>query len=147
MLAGADTVNPSLVPDVAGDYEITLTVSDFLEPGTSASVMVTATTAEAFAEMHLLDALDVVRSLNRSRVKTNGNQRALGNFIRQAIGALQKGHVAITVDKIRKSIDRTDGCPVRGRPDLGGPGKDWITGCDAQAMVYELLDAALWALR
>ena len=49
-------------------------------------------------------------------------------------------------DKLQKSIDRTDGCALRGTPDGDGDRRDWITDCAAQTPVYGLLTTALGAL-
>jgi hypothetical protein len=43
VLADADSHYPTLTPDIPGDYEVILTVSDFLEAGTPATVTITAT--------------------------------------------------------------------------------------------------------
>jgi len=60
--------------------------------------------------------------------------------------ALQKGMVSTAIDKLQKSIERTDGCILRGAPDGNGAGMDWITDCSAQNQVYSLLNAAQDAL-
>jgi hypothetical protein len=36
-------------------------------------------------------------------------------------------------------MERTDGCVLRGEPDGNGPGRDWITNCGDQIVVYLLL--------
>ena len=43
VLIDADTEFPTLTPDIPGDYEVILTVSDFLETGTPDTVTITAT--------------------------------------------------------------------------------------------------------
>jgi uncharacterized repeat protein (TIGR03803 family) len=43
VLTDADSHYPTLTPDIPGDYEVILTVSDFLEAGTPATVTITAT--------------------------------------------------------------------------------------------------------
>ena len=77
------------------------------------------------------------------QVTTGGNQNAFQNFMIQAIVALQAGDDAEAINKLEKAIARTDGCVLRGVPDGNGPGRDWITDCVAQAVVYNLLNDAL----
>ena len=50
------------------------------------------------------------------------------------------------MDKIDKSIERADGCVLRGGPDGNGPGRDWITDCDEQALLFTCLTLARGAL-
>ena len=147
----AAIVNPEwqmagLTPDLEGVYQATLTVSDLIGPGTPDSVEITATTAEGFAEIQILAADEIVAGLGPSQVTTKGNQKALQNFLSQAIVALQAGDVEEAINKLEKAISRTDGCVLRGSPDGNGPGRDWITDCTAQAQFYDLLTLALDAL-
>ena len=148
VLVGANTATPSLAPDLEGDYEVTLTVSDFLGAGTPDTVEITATTADGFAEIQIIAACDLVEGLAPNQVKTKGNQRALCNVLRQAIRQLQNGQVENALDKLGKALDRTDGCVLNenGLPDGNGPSMDWVTDCDAQIAVYGFIDAAIAAL-
>ncbi len=140
------TATPSFTPDLEGDYQITLTVSDFIGPGDPAVLDITATTAEDFAEIQIVAACDIVDALDASQVKSKGNQKALCNFLTQAIIAIQKDDNAKAIDKLNKSIDRVDGCALRGAPDGNGPGMDWVIDCDPQIDIYNLLVAAKAAL-
>jgi hypothetical protein len=146
-LAGAASATPTLVPDLEGVYEVVLTVSDAIGPGLPDSVYVTATTAEAYAEMMIVDASTLVSGLPPSSVTTQGNQNALTNFLAQAVVGLQSGDLAEAIDKLQKLIARTDGCALNGTPDGNGPGRDWITSCADQAPVYDALTSALAALQ
>lgn len=103
-------------------------------------------TAEQFAEIQIASALNLVGALAPSQVTNQGNQRALQNFLNQVITALQAGDVATAVDKLNKSLDRTDGWVLRGRVDGNGPGRDWVTDCASQQQIYDLLDSARQAL-
>ena len=121
-------------------------MSDFIGPGTPVTLKIVATTAEGFAEIQIVDSSDFVAALLANEVTTAGNQNAFGNFLAQAIEELQAGNTADAIDKLNKAIARTDGCPLRGAPDGNGAGRDWITDCDAQLVVYSLLNAAIDAL-
>jgi hypothetical protein len=120
-----------------------LEVSDPLGPGTPADVGITVVTPEDGAQVIITETSSVVDSLSATRVTTKGNQNALGNFLSQAVVAIQEGDLEKARDKLQKTIERTDGCTLRGSPDGNGPGRDWITDCAAQAEVYEALQVAL----
>ena len=145
-LSNATTATPFFTPDLLGVYQATLTVSDFIGPGTPDSVQITATTVEGFAEFQIVAAADVVSGLGANQVTTSGNQNAFLNFLSQAVVALQAGDTEEAINKLTKAIERTDGCVLRSAPDANGPGRDWITDCDAQTEVYDLLTLALSVL-
>jgi hypothetical protein len=139
--------SPSLTPDLAGDYAFSLEVSDFLGPNAQlATVKFTATTAESFAEVLILDACDIVAGLNAGEVTSKGNQKAFCKHLANAVKDLQEGETADAIHKLEKAIERTDGCALRGTPDGNGKGRDWITDCDAQAAIYDLLTLAVETL-
>ncbi len=146
VLAGAQSPFPTLTPDLPGDYEVTLTVSDFLGFGTPAKATITASTASSFAEVQVIRACDIVDLLAANQVRTKGNQTAFCNFIRQAVSDLQKGKTANAIGKINNAIERTDGFILRGSIDGNGPGMDWIIDPAAQAQIYHLLVSAIQAL-
>ncbi len=112
-----------------------------------------------YALNKILEALEIVNGLcspqdenkglcSPAQVTTQGNQTALGNFLTQAIAALQEDppDVDRAISKLNQAIVRTDGCVLRGEPDGPGPGRDWITDCAAQESVYWLLLDALDAI-
>ena len=145
-LAGETSAFPTFVPDVAGSYTVTLTVNDpFGGVGTD-TVDVAVITAADFAQQLVLSALNRIAALEPWQVTNKGNQKALQNFLSQAIAALQAGDLEGAVLKITQALERTDGCVLRGSPDGNGPGRDWITDCGAQTAVYDDLAAALAAL-
>ena len=110
------------------------------------SSQITATTAQGFAEIRILSASDLVTALPSGEVTTEGNRRALLNFLGQATLAIQDGRLTKAIDKLEKSIERCDGCSLRGAPDGDGPGRDWLTSCGSQSAVFDLLSDALAAL-
>jgi hypothetical protein len=145
---GADTVNPTLTPDVEGEYTVTLLVSDFLGDGTLATVDFVATTPANYAEIQIVYACDLVETLLPHQVTTKGNQNAFCNFLKQATKDIQKGKHGNAIGKLNQAIDRTDGCALRdGIVDGNGSGRDWIIDCDVQADVYALLTIAVEALQ
>jgi len=123
-----------------------LTASDFLGAGTPYSVEITAATGEDFAEIQIIDASQEIALIPPEEVTTVGNQTAFTKFLQQAMTAILEDDIETAIDKLEKSIIRTDGCVLRGSPDLNGKGRDWITDCAAQTEAYDLLTSALDAL-
>ena len=146
ILMNSNSVTPKLTPDLEGEYIIKLVVSDLIGPGVPDTVNIMAVTAESFAESEIKMAFDFVAELQSGQVTTNGNQKALLNFLKQATALIQSGSLANAVSKLEEAITRTDGCAERGSPDGNGPGRDWVIDCLAQNYVYEKLTNALDAL-
>ena len=152
VLLGASTATPDFIPDLPGTYVMELVVSDGLLDSAPDAVIVIAITGEDFAEQETADALNAVEDLPPTSVTTSGNQCALGQFIQQALDALDAGDLEEARNKLEAAIERTDGCKERGVPDGPGggggppPKQDYITTCADQAVVYPPLKAALDAL-
>jgi len=146
-LTNATSATASITPDVSGTYEMTLTVSDFLEAGAPLTVSFVASTAEEFSQMQIITVSTVVTALQPAEITTAGNQNAFGNFLTNTMEQIQKGKVDKAIADLEKAIARTDGCALRGAPDGNGAGMDWVTTCDAQASIYDSLVAALEALQ
>jgi hypothetical protein len=144
--APPNSSNTTFVPDLPGVYVATLTPSDFLGAGTSASATITVTTAAVYAEIQSQAAAAQIRDLPSGAVTTRGNQNALIQLLSNVVVALQSGDVPGAQHHLEQAIARTDGCALQGAPDGNGPGRDWITSCEAQEQIYPQLIVALAAL-
>lgn len=145
-LVGETTVSPTLTPDLEGQYDVSLWVSDFLGSGTPVTVSVLAVSPTDYAEVKVINTSDLVDGLLPGEVTTLGNQEAFSNFLINAIKELQKDNVAEAIVMLNLALQRTDGCVLRGAPDGSGPGRDWITDCDQQKVIYHLIREAIEAL-
>lgn len=145
-LTQPNSANTTFVPDLPGVYVATLTASDFLGPGRSASSTITVTTATMYAEMQLQAASAQVQDLPAGAMTTSGNQNALIQLLGNVVVALQSGNLPGARQQLQQAISRTDGCALHGAPDGNGLGRDWITTCAAQEQVYSALVAALAAI-
>ena len=132
---------------MSGTYELTLTVSDFLEAGVPLTVSFVASTAEEFAQVEIIEVSTSMVALEPAEITTAGNQNAFGNFLTNTMEQVQKVKVDKAIADLEKAIARTDGRALRGAPDGNGAGMDWVTTCDAQASIYDSLVAALEALQ
>lgn len=142
-LPSENAVTASFIPDVEGQYIVSLVVADYIGPGTSDSVVVNVISPLAYAELEIVNASDVLDTLTASAVTTAGNQNALSNFLLQAVLAIQEGDIEEAANKLNSALARTDGCILRQGPDANGPGRDWVTDCDEQEEIYDLLTSAL----
>jgi hypothetical protein len=136
----------TFIPDHPGVYMAQLIVSDFVGAGESDTVQVTATTLAGYAEDRLQSVSAHLTGLSSGSLTNRGNQNALTQFLSNAIIALQSGDLSAAAHQIKQAISRLDGCALRGIPDGNGPGRDWITTCDAQNQMYLLLMDALTAI-
>ncbi len=145
-IASPTVPNATFTADVPGVYVATLTASDALGAGAPDTVQITATTTWDYAAIQVQAASMVVNALPSTVVSTRGNQNALTQFFSNAVLALQGENLTEAAHQLRQAIQRTDGCALRGTPDGNGPGRDWITTCQAQKTVYDSLLQALGAV-
>ena len=145
-LAGATSAIATFMPDEPGTYVATLTVSDPFGGVSSTTATVSVITGQDFAANAILNALRTLHGLRLDQVTTRGNRTAMQNFLVQALAAIEAGDLAQARSKVAAAIERTDGCARRQAPDGNGPERDWIVDCEAQAVVFDLLSAALAAL-
>ena len=140
------SVNTTFTPDLPGVYVATLTPSDFVGPGTSASATITVATVTGYAEIRLQTAATQVIDLPAHAVTGDGNQNALVQLLSSTVVALQNDNLSGARQQLQHAISRTDGCALQGAADGNGPGRDWITICAAQEQLYPLLVEALAAI-
>lgn len=142
----AESVAPSFIPDLTGQYQIELVVSDHIGPSVPDTVTITAASAEDFAEMVIVEAADLIAALPKTSITKSGNRKKLGEYLAEAVAEIQEDDLDDAIDYLEKARKRTDGCTLRGSADQKGPGRDWITDdpdCTAQNEVYGLLTEAI----
>jgi hypothetical protein len=115
---------------------VELSVSVFLGASTPDSPEISAISAAAYAEQKVMCGADLIVGLGPDQVTTKGNQKALGNFLGQAVKATQK---------LDDAIERTNGGEVNpdSSPDGNGAGRDWVTDCGVQPPILACLRDAL----
>ncbi len=145
-LANATTATPSFIADVAGEFLLSLIVSDAIGPSQPDLVTVTAFSGAALAESIIQSAVSYAEELPLSYFTNRGNRTALLNFMQQAVVSVQNGDLEEAIHKLRMAQDRTDGCAVRDAIDGAGVGRDWVVQCSAQAFLFGRLGDALATL-
>jgi len=151
-LSQAQTVTPTFIPDLPGEYDIDLTVNDGFIDSAPDNVKLVIVTPGDYAQQQVAETINVISELPLSSVSTSGNQQALTILLEQAIAQIQMDNVDQAIQMIQLALVRTDGCVLRGSPDLngdnaGGVVKDYVTDCDTQAMLYTQLINALQAIQ
>lgn len=151
-LTGADTLTPSLTPDVAGTYVLGLAASDPWADAEEDYVVVTAALAGPTVEELLSEASGALTALPTSAFDAPGHKVAFAAQLRNALQELARYRagdadaLVRAAHHVRQLLERTDGFPLRGALDKKGAGKDWIVTSAGQFAVYEPLRDALDAL-
>ena len=139
----------SIVPDLEGQYVISLVVSDPYSSSPADTVTVTVIGPE-FAEDRLMDGSDIISALPDSDFDAKGHRNSLVNRIADVITAIQAGMLEEARNDLEAIIERVDGCTLRGTADPKGGGQafaaDYITDCTEQEDVYDILIEALDAI-
>jgi len=93
------------------------------------------------------NVLEETTSLPASSVTNQGNQQALSNFIAQAQAHVETGNITLALNRLQKAMERTDGCALRGSPDVktrgAGPAVDYVVTCVDQARLYPVLQTVI----
>ena len=144
-LSDPDSVNPSLIPDVLGEYRIELVVTDSRglesEPN---YVVITAITIEDAATEKLAETIQQIGELDPDAFKNPNAANALINMIEAALKMVEKGNYKGALNKISNEIlKKTDGCANTGQPDKN----DWILTCEDQEKLYPLVARAIELLQ
>ncbi len=130
---------PTFTPDLAGTYEIHLTVNDGLLDSETATVSVVATTAEGDLVEKLEQAIDAVNALDAAVFKNVSLQKNMAKHIGQALAHVDNGKFNAARDKLEAVLRKTDGCANGSSPDPN----DWIVDCGAQSQVHPLIVQAI----
>ena len=152
IMSGAGSASPSFIPDLIGAYTLQLIVNDGYADSVPDTVTIVVVTTEEFAEVQTMEVLNLISVLPINRVTNSGNQTALENMLLQVIESLQDvpADLQKAQKKLQDALERTDGCTLRGAPDINGGGNspkaDTITNCTDQDVIYPLLVDALNAI-
>jgi len=141
-LSNATTASAQFTADVAGDYTLTLEVSDG-ELSATDDVNIHVQSRAEFALEALNSATQALALTPDSTLDAPGHRQALQNFLSQAGNAVVSGNWRQVRHKVEAAIGRVDGCYLRGVPDGNGGGSDWIVECGYQTDPYFWLSTLL----
>jgi hypothetical protein len=145
VLDNPTAVKTCFTADLAGTYQVSLTVNDGTVDSAPSTAEATATALSCHdtALAKLQEAMAVVSALPPAAFKTSTMQRGFVNQINTAIIRVKRGKYASALHLVQGGIlVKTDGCAASGKPDKN----DWLKDCTNQATVYALLQEALACL-
>ena len=135
-LINADSATPSFVADVPGEYSVSLVVTDGIVPSEPASVTVTTISHEEALDNDLAELLEDIDTFPETVFARENMRNTLANKINAAMNMAAEGNYAEALDKMRNDLlPKTDGCAIEGAPQQN----DWITNCEEQTQVYNLI--------
>jgi hypothetical protein len=142
-LSDSTLVNPNFIPDIEGEYIISLIVNDGSLDSHSSSVTILAvdgSNLDCFIQA-LWDALNAINSLDDSDFSNDNNRNALTNkIISFLLNYLKGSYGSNLVEVLQNDIgDKMDGCAMEQAPEE----TDWITNCPAQDKVYPYIELAI----
>jgi uncharacterized delta-60 repeat protein len=144
VLNGDTTAQPSFYADLAGQYVVSLTVSDGLLTSYPSNVTITATTSSSAVINELCAAVNAINNLAPTNFKNPNMANALTNKIAATITMIEEGNYAGALDKLTNDIlAKMSGCATVGALDKN----DWITDCPAQVQVYHYIINAIEQVR
>ena len=140
-LSNPETMNPSFIPDIVGNYTIELVVTDSRglesEPD---YVVITTITIEQAVDEKLAETIVQIDELDPDNLNNPNSANALFNKINATLAMIDEGLYQDALNKLRNDIlKKTDGCTNTGQPDKN----DWILTCEDQQKVYPLVLRAI----
>jgi hypothetical protein len=141
----AEFTNPTSVwtdfeTDEPGTYIVSLVVNDSFEDSDPSNAEIMVITSQEAAALTLIDAINVINSLDPEHFKNKNLKKALTNKINAVLAMIDEGRYEDALDKLSNDIlQKINGCADNGEPDKN----DWIITCEAQNMVYPLIIEAM----
>lgn len=139
---GASSAEPTSPPAAAA------TVAETTEPRSvapSSSPPVVADEAARVTPVASLQrVINLIGDLDADHFAEPRNRRDFTERVVKALQQLTSGRRAKTRTTLEGLLSRTDGCVLRGRPDVGrAEVRDWLTDCRSQDEAYDQLRRAL----
>jgi YVTN family beta-propeller protein len=135
-LSDSTSIYPTFVADVAGIYVVSLVVNDGIVDSEPDRVTISAVTKATAAISKTQELIDKINDLDSEVFKNPNMKKALTNKLNAVIEKIENGEYEEALKKLENDILRkTDGCALTGELDKN----DWITDCNAQAVIYPLV--------
>lgn len=143
-LAKATSVAPYFVPDLSGTYVVSLVVNDGRENSHPSSVTITVIQTVSPVTVKLMQAIDLVHTLDKSTFKNANMRNSLTHKINAVIQTIEQGPIGGALGQLGNDVlQKMNGCAESGAPDAN----DWIITCEAQGRIYPLIQEAILALQ
>lgn len=130
----------SFVPDIEGEYAISLVVNDGFEDSEPDYVTVEVIAVYDALVIVLDDISSVVDALDDDSLRNKKLRKPLTNKINAVMRMVDKGCYEDALKKLQHDIlGKTNGCVDVGEPEKN----DWITSCEEQEQLYNLVIRAI----
>jgi K319-like protein/uncharacterized protein DUF1565 len=137
------SIQTSFLPDMAGEYVISLVVNDGLVDSDPDDITVMVLSKQDITTETLIETIDIINDpliLPDEVLKNDNLRNTLTKKINAVLGLIDQGLYADALDKLQNDIlGKTNGCAEIGSPDKN----DWIKDCEAQEQVYPMIVAAI----
>ena len=136
----------SLIPDLAGEYLVSLVVNDGFENSEPDNVTIVAITSQEAAAIELQGAIAKVNDdyvLGREHWRNKNLRKAMTNKINAVLKMIDEALYEDAWDKLSNDIlHKMDGCHYEGEPDKN----DWLITCTGQETLFPLVTNAMGLL-
>ncbi len=137
-------VQTFFIPDVVGDYVVSLVVNDGTVDSDPDTVTIIAITPEQAAAEILVEMEEVIQLIPPEDLHNDNAVKPLTNKIEATLTNIANGSYQDAIIKLQDDIlQKTDGCAEIGKPD----NNDWLLTCEDQADVYPLVIRAIELLQ
>lgn len=142
-LSQSDGDTTAFIPDIPGNYTVSLIVNDGYVDSVPSVVMVEVLSTEAAAEQTTVQLQEYINAQLKSSF-TKNKQKTLTNKLNNDVMPLIEAGNFVEARQIlvEDIFPKADGCIFRGEPDSppsGGFAVDWVTDCQAQQDIYDLI--------
>ncbi|NJO16780.1 MAG: hypothetical protein HC877_13845 [Thioploca sp.] len=140
-LDNSTSVAPCMITDVAGSYEVSLTVNDGLLDSTPSSVNVVAITYSNAITDILQAIVEAINETNPDVFKNKELQKVLSNQVNIVIKLVDQRQYSEALSKLSGGsiLGKINSCAESGEPDKN----DWIQDCVRQELVHDLVIEAI----
>lgn len=141
----SDTIaaQTSFIPDLPGEYLVSLVVNDGFEDSEPDNVTIVAITSQEAATIELFDAIAKINddpTLGREHWRNKNLRKAMTNKINAVLKMIDDELYEDAWDKLSNDIlHKMDGCYYEGEPDKN----DWLVTCTGQETLFPLITNAM----
>jgi len=140
LLSSPTAAQTSFVPDAVGTYVVSLVVHDGLISSDPCNVSIEVISRQDRIAEILIEVMRRINGLPGEALKNDNLKGGLTQQVNVGLAMLEKSSFGALANKLENDVlKRLDGCAKEGAPDPD----DYITACDAQALVYPLVVEAI----
>ncbi|MBK7106843.1 MAG: T9SS type A sorting domain-containing protein [Ignavibacteriae bacterium] len=136
LIDAQNIINPTFVPDMVGEYVITLIVNDGELESDPSSITVSVLSRLTVVSETLQEGIQTINQLPLESLKNSNMANTLTNKLNTILLKVDQGNYVDAENQLTNDLlKKTDGCANSGTPDKN----DWITDCESQNQIYTLI--------